>query len=44
VSTPITDEPLTEEQIRSIEREIDREFLDTLRLSGIWKGVFATPL
>ena len=39
VSTPVTDEPLTEEQIRSIEREIDREFLVTLRLSGIWKGV-----
>jgi hypothetical protein len=39
VSTPMTDEPLTEEQIRSIEREIDREFLNTLRLGGEWKGV-----
>jgi hypothetical protein len=35
----MTNEPVTEEQVRSIEREIDREFLDTLQLSGIWKGV-----
>jgi hypothetical protein len=29
---------LREDQIRSIEREIEAAFVKTLRLSGIWKS------
>lgn len=32
------DEPLSDDQVRSIEKEIDAEFLETLGLFGIWKS------
>jgi hypothetical protein len=34
----MSDKPLNDEQVRSIEREIDAAFLETLGLSGIWKS------
>lgn len=34
----MSDKPLNDEQIRSIEKEIDAGFLETLGLSGIWKS------
>jgi hypothetical protein len=32
------DDPLSDKQIRSIEKEIDAAFVETLALSGIWKS------
>jgi hypothetical protein len=34
----MSDKPLNDEKVRSIEKEIDAAFLETLGLSGIWKS------